>query len=101
MAIEVTHDSPSKPLIHDLSRCVASAFQLVLDSQQRRTHSPLDRHSQYLKLTASVLTYSKFQAVTSTSCSPKALSAAGSRSIMLMTKEDGINRQIQGTQDDA
>lgn len=33
---------------------MTSALQLIPNSQQRRTHSLLDRQSQYLKTTASV-----------------------------------------------
>jgi hypothetical protein len=54
VVVEVAPDHLGKPLTHDVNRLVASAFQLIPNSQQRRTHSFLDRQSQYLKTTASV-----------------------------------------------
>jgi hypothetical protein len=54
VVVKVPTDYSGKPLTHDLNRFVASAFQLIPNGQQRRTHSLLDRQSQYLKPTASV-----------------------------------------------
>jgi len=54
VVIEVPTDYSGKPLTHDLNRLVASAFQLIPNGQQRRTHPLLDRQPQYLKPTASV-----------------------------------------------
>ena len=51
---EVPSDNSVKPLTHDSNRLVTSALQLIPNSQQRRTHSLLDRQSQYLKTAASV-----------------------------------------------
>jgi len=54
VVIEVAPDHPSKPLPLSPDGLMTSAFQLIPNSQQRRTHSLLDRQSQYLKATASV-----------------------------------------------
>ena len=54
MVIEVYRDHPGEPLTHDLNRLVASTFQLIPNTQQRRAHSLLDRQAQYLEPAASV-----------------------------------------------